>query len=284
MKNELLHLKEFYPALGEEGRDPLLECFLPANLSEMGWENMKRPTLLICPGGGYTMCSQREAEPVALPFMTAGFNVFVLTYSTAPHHFPVQLQEVAAALDLIARRAEEWHCDAGRLAIMGFSAGAHLAAHYANRYDLPEVRQLISESQPVKASILSYPVITADPDWSHGPSIERVSGSPSVDETVLAGFSCERMVTDATPPAFLWHTVTDGSVPVMNSLLYAEALARHHVPFELHVYPAGRHGLATVDPQTCFPEDLTGGAALASRWVSDACRWLHTILRQEENL
>ena len=95
--------------LGAADAAPTLTAYLPDNLSEMGRQERLRPCLLICPGGGYVMCSQRESEPIALQFLPEGYNVFVLTYSVAPHRFPTQLREVAAAVELIHARAAQWH-------------------------------------------------------------------------------------------------------------------------------------------------------------------------------
>ena len=129
MKHEILHLKDHFPFLGADGCDATVELYLPFNMTEMHRENQKRPCIVVCPGGGYGFCSQRESEVIALPFLAEGFNAFVLTYSVYPHHFPVQVREVAAVLELIHANADAWNCDPNRVAIIGFSAGGHLAAH-----------------------------------------------------------------------------------------------------------------------------------------------------------
>ena len=128
MKTETIHLKEIYPFLGDDGCDPTVDMYLPYNMTEMHRENRKRPCMIVCPGGGYAMCSQREAEPIAMHFLPDGFNVFVIYYSVAPHRFPTQMREVAATVELIYKNADNWNCDVSKLAIVGFSAGGHLAA------------------------------------------------------------------------------------------------------------------------------------------------------------
>ena len=266
-----------YPFLAEGGRAPYLETYLPFNLTEMQRENDRRPTILLLPGGAYRFCSQREAEPIALNYLPAGYNVVILWYSCKPHRHPVQLIEVASAMETLYENAEAWHIDTEKIAIMGFSAGGHLAAHYTNRFDCEEVRRAFPDSKPVNASILGYPVITGDPDhrtYAHTGSFKNLLGCEELSDEDAAAFSCERMVTERTPPTFLWCTRTDASVSVMNSLLYAEALAKHDVPFSLHVYPAGKHGLATVDAQTNPPEKLADGAALAHAWLEESIKWL----------
>ena len=106
MKTETIHLKEIYPFLGDDGCDPIVDMYLPYNMTEMHRENRKRPCMIVCPGGGYAMCSQREAEPIAMHFLPDGFNVFVIYYSVAPHRFPTQMREVAATVELIYKNAD----------------------------------------------------------------------------------------------------------------------------------------------------------------------------------
>lgn len=272
MRCEIIYLKDFFPELGENGANPYVEMYLPYNMTEMHRQDQKRPCLVICPGGGYAMVSQREGEPVALHFLPEGYNVFVLTYSVAPHRFPSQLREVAAVMELIYRNAERWNCDTGRIAIMGFSAGGHLAAHYSTQYDCPEVRALFPDSKSVQASLLCYPVISADPAWSHGGSFQNLLGKKARTPEDIEKFSLDRHVTAATPPAFLWHTAADNCVPVMNSLLYATALAKAGVPFEAHIYPKGDHGLATCDEQT--NEKIPFEVRHAQTWLDSARKWL----------
>ena len=126
--------------------------------------------------------------------------------------------------------------------------------------------------------MLGYPVITGDPAYSHGASFKYLTGHDEPTAAELEAFSCNRMVTPHTPPTFIWSTRTDAAVPIMNSILYAEALAENGVPFSLHIYPFGRHGLATVDLQTNLPDKLENGAALAKTWIGEALRWLDITL------
>lgn len=274
---QMMHLNKVFPQLRNESGDPALSVYLPDNLAEMGRQDQKRPCLLICPGGGYAFCSQREAEPIAFHFLPEGFNVFILNYSVAPSRFPTQLREMAAAMELIHCHTEEWHCDTERVAIMGFSAGGHLAAHYSTCYDWQEVRDVFPDSKPVQASILCYPVISADPSVAHIGSFDNLLGHISLTPEETERFSCHLQVTEHTPPAFLWHTATDEAVPVMNSLLYAQALAANKVPFALHIYPSGCHGLATVDQQT--NEQLEPATAHAVAWLDAVKKWLRITLK-----
>lgn len=264
-------LKEHFAFLN--GSEAVLEAYLPYNMTEMCREHQRRPCVLICPGGGYAMCSQREAEPVALQYLKEGYNAFVLWYTVAPKHFPHALREVAASVELIHRNAEAWNCDESLVAILGFSAGGHLAALYSNAYDWPEVREVMPESKPVQASVLCYPVISADPAVAHMGSFECLLGHLPLTTEETERFSCDRLVRDTTPPAFLWHTSEDNCVPVQNSLRYATALADHHVPFELHIFPYGYHGMSLCTRETLDGE-ITPGMQHAQCWVEESCRWL----------
>ena len=255
MRHEIIRLAMHFPKLAQNDCEPTLTLYLPDNLTEMGRGEEKHPCLLICPGGGYSMVSQREAEPIAFHFLPQG-----------------QLREVAAAMEMIYQNADIWHCDTDKIAIMGFSAGGHLAAHYTNAYNWPEVREMFPESKAVNASILCYPVITADPKHAHLGSFQNLLGKTELTDEEKVRFSCNHMVTEQTPPTFLWHTRPDNCVPVMNTLLYAQALAENNVPFAVHIYPEGWHGLATVDHTT--NNELSPAIMHAGDWLDAASKWL----------
>lgn len=276
MKNFVIDLKDEFPFLGENGQNPKLEVYLPYNMVEMKREDMKRPSILLCPGGGYVMCSERESEPVALHFLPLGFNVFTLTYSVSPHRFPTQMLEVAAAMELIYKNADEWNCDTSKIAIMGFSAGGHLAAHYSTMFDCKEVRNIFPDSKAVNASILCYPVITInDKANAHIDSFRNLIGCNDITDEQVKYFSCELNVKKTTPQTFLWHTSVDTCVPVKNSLLYSAALAEKGVPFEMHIYPLGGHGLSTCDVHT--NDNLPPELFRDSHWLDNLKQWLVSI-------
>ena len=273
MKPETIRLKEPFPFLGEGGKDPTIEVYLP-HREQPG----KRPVAVILPGGAYLFCSEREQEPVAVHLLPEGYAVFVLRYSVVPHRFPAQLREVAAVFELI-RRHEEWQCDLSRSVLMGFSAGGHLAALYANAYAWQEVRACFPASVKPARSALCYPVISADPAIAHRKSFAFLLGHEPSDQE-RERFSCEKLVTPDTPPAFLWHTSQDENVKVANSLVYAAALARCGVPFELHIFPYGVHGTATADLQT--NRTVAPETAGNSRWLTALKNWLKSEWTKEE--
>ncbi len=272
MEHKIIHLKDYFPRLGENDRDATVEAYLQTNMTEMGRQDCKRPVLIVCPGGGYEMCSQRESEPIAVSFLPDGFNVFTITYSVAPHRFPAQLQEMAALLELIHLHSDDWNCDTQKIVLIGFSAGGHLAAHYANAYDCPEVRALFPQSKPVNATVLAYPVISAEPGIGHMGSFDNLLGTQQRTEIEIERFSCDKLVSNHTPPAYLYHMAEDGTVAPENSLLYAKALMKRGVPCEMHLYPHGYHGTSTCDTQTV--NDPRKDVVYSASWLFEAKAWL----------
>lgn len=269
MIHKKLELKEFFTFLGENDANPTLEIYLPYDA--MGRNDRKRPCLLICPGGGYSICSLRESEPIALEFLPEGFNVFILNYTCAPAKFPTQIREVAAAMELIYQNSEDWHCDTSKVSIMGFSAGGHLAAHYSTMFDCKEVREVFPESKSVNGSILCYPVITALENKCHSGSFINLVGHYPLTEQEMDYFCCDRCVNEKTPPAFIWHTFEDTAVPVISSLLYAEALEKYNIPFELQIYPKGGHGHATCNYET--HNELSSAVIYNNKWIGQVKGW-----------
>lgn len=276
MIHQTIHLKEYFGVLGNTGKDPTVEMFLPYAAKWLHPDNHKRPCMILCPGGGYTFQSDLESEPVALKFLHQGFNVFIIRYSVSPHRFPAQLCEVAAVIELIHQNADEWNCNTDKIAMIGFSAGGHLAAHYSTMFDCKEVRDVFPKSKNVNAVILCYPVITAREEYANMDSFENLLGhKPTGDE--VEKFSCECNVTTTTPPTFIMHTFEDQAVPVENSLLYAMALRKKNVPCEMHIYPYGLHGITTCDWQTHVT--VTDTLEYNSSWNDSVKQWLKMIFQ-----
>lgn len=282
-----IYLKDVFPILGQEGRNPWLTAYLPYNENPIKCQQIQRPSILLCPGGGYNSVALRESEPMALKFLPEGYNVFILNYSVAPNGFPTQLREVAAAMELIYRNADIWHCDTNRIAILGCSAGGHLAAHYTNAYDCPEVREVFPESKAVNASILCYAVLSAEPNFSHqGSFVNLVKHPLPLSQEEIDKLSCDRLISERTPPTFLFHCTEDPVVSVDNSLVYASVLAEKQVPFALHIYHLGGHGMATADEQTYrsltpSPEAIRDCRTVQA-WMPTLMQWLRDIFWDDE--
>lgn len=231
-------------------REPTLTAYCPDASPEID-SNIKRPTIIICPGGGYLMCSDREAEPIALAFTARGFNCFVLRYECAPVRYPAQLLEVSAAFALVRRNADEFHVDTNKIAVCGFSAGGHLAASLGVFWNEPFIRETLglkeNENKP-DAMILGYPVITSG-KLAHRGSYEALLGEDA-PEFMYEKMSLEKQVSKKTPPAFIWQTWEDECVPVENSMIFAKALKENGIPFDLHIFEWGCHGLACCNKTT----------------------------------
>ena len=211
----------------------------------------RRPLVIVVPGGGYQRCSDRESEPVAMQFLAMGCHACVLDYSVSPNRFPVALRELAAAIATVRDHAEEWYVDPESVLVCGFSAGGHLACSigtFWNRSVAYEgIKRTAREVRP-DGLILCYPVITSG-EHCHPGSFQELLGENTQPELGQA-VSLELHVTDQMPPVFLWHTVTDDTVPVENSLLLAWAMQKNRVNYEMHIYPSGCHGLSLATEET----------------------------------
>jgi acetyl esterase/lipase len=217
---------------------PNITVFLP--------ENPTGEAIIICPGGAYWgLAIDHEGYDVAKQFNANGMAAFVLKYrlpkssiSTKPHLSPIQ--DLQKAIDTVRSNAAEWKINPNRIGVIGFSAGGHLASTGGTHFDRKYIQPLSGNLRP-NFMILVYPVITSDATFTHGGSMRNLLGkNPS--EELLKEFSNEKQVTKETSPAFLVHSADDSSVPVKNSLVFAEELAKCKVPFEMHVFPKGGHG------------------------------------------
>lgn len=228
-----------------------------------------RPAVVICPGGGYDYCSDREAEPVAMRFASYGVQAFVLRY-TCQQPFPLAMLELAAAVRYVREHAADNHIAPNRIAICGFSAGAHLAASLAVHHHHNVLTDVLGDPSAYRPNgqILCYPVITAG-EAAHRSSIENLLRGGAYREEML---SLEKHVDAETPPCFLWHTSDDGCVPVENSLYYLTALAAAGIPFESHIYPHGTHGLSLADETTSAWEGHLN--PVCAGWFADCIAWI----------
>jgi acetyl esterase/lipase len=242
----------------------------------------KRPLILMCPGGGYAHTSNREAEPLAMRFLAMGYHVAILRYSCIPAVYPVALLELAEAMKIIHAHAKEWCVDSDKIIVQGCSAGAHLAASlgvFWHEKWLADKTGVPGEQLKPTALILCYPVITSG-EYAHRGSFDALLAGQCTPE-LLERVSLENHVTSQTPPVFLWHTFSDESVPLENTLLFAGALRKKEVPFELHIYPEGKHGLSAADELTAYP-DGSGIQKECQTWLPLVQTWLKTSICGEK--
>ncbi|MGI6094910.1 MAG: alpha/beta hydrolase [Lachnospiraceae bacterium] len=223
-----------------------LTGYVTDNCTSIG-EDRLHPAILNLPGGGYEHVSFREGEPVCLRYAAEGIHAFNLEYSVFPQAaYPQALCEVLLAMAYIRTHAAEYHIDPDNIAIGGFSAGGHLALTAAAFGQDPDVQNRIQNPgsliKPNKL-VLSYPVVSSG-IYAHRGSFSHLLAKQAEDPAILQKFSMETQITEDFPPVFLWHTDTDMTVPVENSLLLAMALKEKQIPMELHIYPEGPHGLS----------------------------------------
>lgn len=296
MKTEVIKLYE-------DRDDVTLTTYVLADSSEL-LNGKSRGAVLICPGGGYLNCSDREAEPIAMKFASMGYHAFVLRYSTylegkagfpditkdiEPKEnlvYPVQMREIGQAMLIMREHASEWLVDMDKIAVCGFSAGAHNTAMYCTNWDKPVITEHFGKPaelfQPA-AMILGYTLSDyifmkecmskgkADPIF-FGISNTAYLGNKNPSEELLKEVSPARNVTANTPPTFLWATSEDNLVPVQHSLIMAKALADQNIPFEIHVFEKGDHGMGLATyASAASKSQMAKGAA---EW-SDLCgKWL----------
>ncbi len=207
-----------------------------------------RSAMVIFPGGGYgALALDHEGVQMARFFNRLGMQAFIVDYRHRGkgYGYPAPLDDARRALRLVRHRAGEWHVDPHRVGIIGFSAGGHLASALSTHFDDGKAEasdRVERQSCRPDFAVLCYPVIGLGKPYTHRGSQRNLLGDHP-DPRLVKELSSEDRVTARTPPTFLWHTMTDRVVPVQNSLKYFEAMVRHGVPGELHVFPAGRHGL-----------------------------------------
>ena len=198
--------------------------------------------ILILPGGGYHHRAFHEGEPVARKFNELGYHAFVLQYRVAPYRYPDPIRDVARAIKLIRSHEQEWYL--GKLATLGFSAGGHLAAAGAMAADTvncDEGDKADAASTAIDAMILCYPVISFCDEFGHTGSGQNLCGSVEAGQQSDVA-DMHLAVNDSTPPAFLWHSATDGCVPVCHSTEFAKSMWQSGKKCELHVFPHAPHG------------------------------------------
>lgn len=244
-------------ATGSEEKDiPTLTVFKPA-------QNANGAAIVICPGGGYGGLAPHEGKDYAEWLAKHGITGFVLKYrlGSGGYKHPRMLEDAARAVRTVRARSSEWGVDPKRVGIMGSSAGGHLASTLLTHFDAGNASAedpIDQQSSRPDLGILCYPVITMVGQTTHQGSKRNLLGENPSDELAKL-LSNEQQVTRETPPTFLWHTYEDTGVVPENSMLFAMALQKNKVPYELHIYEQGKHGI---------------GLANGHPWTEQCLRWL----------
>ena len=267
---ETIMMWETVPGQCEE--TPVLEYYQTGN-------KKSDAAVIILPGGGYTCRCWHEGALYAQMLNEFGMNAFVCQYRVHPHAFPLMLVDARRAIRYVRANAEKFGIDPNKIAIMGSSAGGHLAAlasTYTAPIDFEDIDEIDKTDCMPNASILCYPALHY-PDFRLFPELNeatiyydcfsKLAGEGKMD--ILPSLSPDLLVKDTTPPTFLWHTSDDTIVPVLNAYMYAAALRRHNVPCEMHIFPYGDHGLGSA-PYHPHVAQWTG---LLKNWFIDM-QWM----------
>lgn len=240
-----------------EDSDIMIEHFAPSHKATT-------TAVIIFPGGGYSGHAVYEGEGYAQLFNTFGISAFVVNYRVKPHTFPLPLLDARRAIRFVRFNAEKFGISKDKVLVIGSSAGGHLAAlvsTYKETICGEGVDETDNESCIPNGQILCYPVVTSDEGIIHQGSYKNLLGEGNLH--MSDSVSPDKLADGDTPPAFIWHTADDQIVNVTNSYRYAEALAKHKVPHELHVFPHGPHGQA-----------LGAFIPYVAEWTNLLRRWL----------
>lgn len=241
----------------------------------------RRPAMVIFPGGGYGFTSDREAEPIASAYFAAGYNTFTVRYTCgekAKVNNP--LYDAAAAIAHVRANAEEYSIDPDRIAVIGFSAGGHLAGYIStswHRKDIAEKLGIENELCKPNAAVLCYPVVTTNVP-THIDSFNNLLGADRTQELTNTA-NLDMLVDERTCPCFIWHTATDTCVPVANSLAMARALTDKGIFCEMHIFPEGPHGLARATAESAPDYNVNDyHLPYVARWTDWSLKWLEKVL------
>jgi acetyl esterase/lipase len=259
-------------ALGTDAKDiPTLTPYIAPNAQPNGG------TIVILPGGGYVNLAAHEGDGFAQFFMARGVTTFVLKYrlGNAGYHHPIELGDAARAIRWVRANAAKYNIDPAKVGIMGSSAGGHLASTLSTHFDAGDANAkdpIDKLSSRPDFAILCYPVITMGEKTHAGSKNALLGQNPSPE--LVAELSNELKVTDKTPPTFIWAGVNDRTVPIENTLMYAAALQKNNVPYELHVYENAPHGIGLGNRSAPFQ---------FHPWTADLLNWLklHKVVAAE---
>lgn len=254
-----------------EGNEAKLTLYILDESKELYYE--KRPIIIVCPGGGYLTVSDREAEPIAIKLNSMGYHAAVLRYSVNPVRYPVALLQLGKAVSYLYENAERYNIIKEKIAVMGFSAGGHLAASYSIKWNenwVAEKLGVSSKELRPDRMILGYPVITSG-KFAHKESFTYLLGD-KYDE-LKDELSIEKNINKDTPPCFVWHTKTDNTVPYENTLMLIDSLKEKNIPVESHIFNKGDHGLSLANKVT-MNKNKWGIEETVQVWVQYLENWL----------
>lgn len=251
-----------------------VELYLRNNVSR---EQELLPAVIICPGGGYRMVSDREAEPIALAFMAHGYHAMVVNYPVlkdgskiSPDYLDNNTYLLAEIFKQIEDKQDDWKIDPAAVFLLGCSAGGHMASLYAGQWHKVAKTQVLAHSKPL-GNLLCYPVIGFDYGWPD---------SDELDRELLKDYDTAVLVNENTPDTFIWHTVSDSLISVLHSLKYCEGLTNYRIPFEGHLFENGRHGLSLATRASAESKKKQQINSSVAQWLGLCVAWMERRLEK----
>ncbi|MDR1539728.1 MAG: alpha/beta hydrolase [Clostridiales bacterium] len=292
--------------LWEDNENLTYTAYLQDNSLEIE-DGRKRPAIIVCGGGAYMGISDREKEPVALAFLAKGYQAFVIEYTTKLNGepiYPIPVFDLAKMVLAVRENAAQWNVDPDKICAVGFSAGGHLVASLSTQWHEDYMREKFgvpSEKLKLNAAVLCYPLtdyllqreylskdkakdeFTASmpgPKTAITAMFEQISVGVNLTEEMLKNASPYRHITKNAPPTFIWQTSTDELVYMEQNLFYAMKLKEHYVPFELHIFQSGVHGMSLATEQSGSGDDFIDRDV--SKWFNLAIRFLDKNLNKNK--
>lgn len=266
-------------------KDVTLTTYIHDQSIQGNFQIPQRPAILVMPGGAYSFLSDTEGEPVALTFLNEGYNTFVLRYSVGEAcTYPEILEEVSLAIWEVRSHAEEWHINPDAIVLMGFSAGACLAAMSATQWNTPGLAERLGvpfEGIKPNAAVIAYApwdntnTIQKDPKY-YNPDCAKIAKdcTPELDFINYTG--------PHMPPLFIWHNRYDKFVPAINPVMIAAKMVELDLPFELHLFQGGEHGMSVCNRLSSYSEEareLSNRNPNVAMWVPMCTNWINGLFR-----
>lgn len=268
MKNEVINLKDLYNVKGGT-----LTSYCGDFPFDRG-SSWKRPAVIVVPGGAYCFCSKREEEPIAFEFLARGYNVFVLEYLVKDDNvgYPEQLLELASAVDYVKKNAKKYSINPKEVFAVGFSAGGHLVACLSSDYTISQKEYGERLDSSLTAAGLIYPVISFDY------IDDKFREFLPTRSDKLNQVRTDKLVGKNTVPAFIFSTYMDKTVPSINAIKYAEAMAENNIPYELHIYKNGDHGMSSANAEI---NERTDGISRNRNWLNDCAEFFRDYVKEK---
>lgn len=266
-----------------EDKSVFLKTYIHEQSGQFDFQIHKRPAIIIMPGGAYSFLSDTEGEPVALTFLKEGFNTFVLHYSVGDRcTYPEILEEVSRAILEVRRHAEEWDTNPDAIVLMGFSAGACLAAMSATQWNTPGLAEHMgAEQEEIRpnAAVIAYAPWDNTNTIQHNPPFFNpdcakiaLDCTPELDFINYAG--------KHMPPLFIWHNRFDRFVPAINPVMIAAKMLELDLPFELHIFQGGEHGMSVCNRLSSYDEEArkqNEENPNVGMWVPMCVNWINSL-------